>query len=117
MNKEIIRDILVEELSKCNNFNYKIEIGNLKLKINTKKCYQILIDKSSQFEGGIDSNRLFKQYESKSFYILKSDIWSKFEEKIQQLDFIEIQSIVKKVLEENISILNEKRLKEITSLK
>jgi len=48
-NKEIIKDILV----KCNNFNYYVDIGNLELKINTKKLNQILIDNSYYFEGGI----------------------------------------------------------------
>jgi len=102
-NKEIIRNILIEELSKCNNFNYEIKIGDLKIIINTKKLNQILIDNSSYFEGGINSKWRFKQYESKSFYLSYNDIWSKFEIKTG-LEYIEIQSIVKDVLEEDFKI-------------
>jgi len=104
-NKEKIKKILIEELSKCNNFNYYIEIGNLYLTINTKKLYQSLIDNSFYFEGGIDSKVLFKQYESKNLYLSYYDIWSKFEKKTQ-LKYLEIQSIVKDVLEEGFSFSN-----------
>jgi len=102
MNKEIIRDILVEELSKCNIFNYYIDIGNLNLVVNTKKHYQMLVDNSYFFEGGIGSNHLFKCYESKKLY-LSNNIWSKYEEETQ-LDFVDIQSIIKDILEETFKI-------------
>jgi len=102
MNKQIIKDILVKELSKCNIFNYYIDIGNLNLVVNTKKHYQMLIDNSYFFEGGIGSNHLFKCYESKNLY-LSNNIWSKFENKAQ-LDFVDIQSIIKDVLEETFKL-------------
>jgi len=104
-NKQIIKNILFEELSMCNNFNYHIEIGNLYLIVNTKKLYQSLFDNSFRFEGGIDSKVLFKQYESKNLYLSYYDIWSKFEKKTQ-LRYIEIQSIVKDVLEEGFKLKN-----------
>jgi len=104
-NKEKIKKILIEELSKCNNFNYYIDIGNLYLTINTKKLNQSLFNNSSYFEGGIDSKVLFKQYESKNLYLSYYDIWSKFEKKTQ-FRYIEIQSIVKDVLEEGFSFSN-----------
>jgi len=107
-NREIIKDILIEEISKCNNFNYQIKINNLKLVVNTKKFYQSLIDNSYSFEGGIDSKRLFKKYEkyeSKIFHLSYEDIWSKFEDKTK-LNHYEIQSIVKEVLEETFKIKN-----------
>jgi len=101
-NKEIIKDILIEELSKCNNFNYKLKFNRLHLTVNTKKLYQSLIDNSFGFEGGINSKWRFKQYMSKNFYIL-TDIWSKIE-KETQLKYTEIQSILKDILEETFKI-------------
>jgi len=102
-NKEIIKNILVEELSKCNNFNYYIKIDNLYLSVNTKKHYQMLVDNSYSFEGWIGSSLLFKQYESKNCYITNIDIWLKFEEETQ-LKYPKIQSIVKEVLEEGFKL-------------
>jgi len=101
-NKEIIKDILVKELSKCNNFNYYVDIGNLKLTINTKKLYHSLINNSYYFEGCIHSKWIFDIFESKNLY-LSNNIWSKFEDETQ-LKYPKIQSIVKNVLEENFKI-------------
>jgi len=120
-NREIIKDILIEEISKCNNFNYQIKINNLKLVVNTKKFYQILIDNSYSFEGGIGSNRLFKKYEkyeSKIFHLSHNDIWSKFEDKTK-LKYREIQSIVKDILEESFKIkgITPGRLYHYSSIK
>jgi len=102
-NKQIIKDILIEELSKCNNFNYYVDIGNLNLVINTKKLYQSLIDNSYFFEGGIDSKVLFQNNFNKIFFLSYYNIWYKFEDKTQ-LKYLEIQSIVKDVLEESFKI-------------
>jgi len=102
-NRQIIKDILVEELSKCNNFNYRIEIGNLNLIVNTNKLNHILIDNSSWFEGVIDSEWLFSQYENKYFYISYVYFFSKIEDKIK-LKYDEIKSDVKDVLEETFKI-------------
>jgi len=102
-NKQIIKDILIEEFSNCNNFNYYIKIDKLNLFVNTKVLFRILIDNSSWFEGGIDSKRLFKQYENRFFYVSYNDIWSKFE-KETKLKYLEIQSIVKDILEEGFKI-------------
>jgi len=101
-NKQFIKDILIEEISKCNNFNYKIEIGNLNLIVNTKKLYHSLIDNSFYFEGGVGSECRFEKYESKYFFI-SYNIWSKFELETG-LKYDEIQSIVKYVLEKNFKI-------------
>jgi len=102
-NKEIIKNILIEELSKCNNFNYYFYIGQLNLIVNTKKPYQILVDNSSQFEGGINSKCIFEKFENKKIYLSYYDIWSKIEKKTE-LKYIEIQSIVKYILEDNFKI-------------
>jgi len=102
-NKQIIKDILIEELSKCNNFNYHIDIGNLYLIVNTKKLYQSLIDNSSYFEGDVESKWRLYCYDIKYFHLSYEDIWSKFEDKTK-LDHYEIQSIVKEVLEEGFKI-------------
>jgi len=108
-NKQIIKEIIIEEFSKCNNFNYQIEIGNLYLSVNTKKLYPSLINNSSYFEGGVESEWRFEKYKSKNFYLSYNGIWSKFEEKTK-LQYTEIQSIVKDVLEEGF------KLKEITPI-
>jgi len=57
-----MKNLLIEELSKCNNFNYYIKIGNLKLKVNTKKINHSLIDNSFVFQGGISSICVFDYY-------------------------------------------------------
>jgi len=98
-NKQIIKNILIEELSKCNNFNYEIKIDKLNLFVNTKVLFRILLDNSFRFEGGINSKWMFRQYENKNFYLSYNGIWSKFEEKTK-LQYTDIQSIVKDVLEE-----------------
>jgi len=113
-NKEIIRNILIEELSKCNNFNYYVKIGNLKIIVNAKKHYQILIDNSFYFEGGINSKWIFESHKIKYLkikylYLSYDNIWSKFEKEIK-LKYLEIQSIVKDVLEEGF------KLKSITPI-
>jgi len=107
-NKEIIKNILIEELSKCNNFIYYIIIRNLKLTIKTKKFYQILVNYSFYIEGGIGSKVLFKQYKSKNLY-LSNNIWSKIEKKTI-VRSTEIQSIVKNVLEEHFEKIMEKNI-------
>jgi len=101
-NKEKIKKILIEELSKCNNFNYYVDIDNLNLKINTKKLYLSLINNSFQFEGGINSKWLFDKYINNMLY-LSYNIWYKIE-KETQLHYIEIQLIVKDILEETFKI-------------
>jgi len=62
-------------LSKCNNFNYKIRIENLYLKINTKKIYRSLIHNSYNFKAKENSittfsyNKLYNYFfSSKSLY-------------------------------------------------
>jgi len=102
-NKKIIKDILIEELSKCNNFNYYIYNKSLTLKVNTKKLYQILVDHSHYFEGGVGSEWRLDCYKNKYFYISYYDIWSKFE-KETKLQCSEIKSIVKDVFEEGFKL-------------
>jgi len=104
-NKEIIRNIFIEELSKCNNFNYYIYNKSLILKVNTKKLYQILVDHSHYFEGGIRSEWRLDSYKDNYFYLSYRYFWSKFEDKTK-LNHYEIQSIVKEVLEETFKIKN-----------
>jgi len=101
--KQIIKDIFIEELQKCNNFNYHIKIDNLYLIVNTKKLYQSLIDNSYSFEGGIGSEWRFENYKKKYFYLSYIDIWSKFENQTK-LEYIEIQLIVSDILEEGFKI-------------
>jgi len=89
-----------KELLKCNNFNYCIEYGCLKLKIKTTKINHLLINQSYSFEGRIDSNWLFI-YESKynQVYLSCTYFWSKFES--NNFSHNEIIRIMNILLEKN----------------
>jgi len=50
-----INDVILEEISNCNKFNYLIEIGNLILNFDSKNFNQSLFDKSFSFIGMNDS--------------------------------------------------------------
>jgi len=105
-NKEIIKNIIFDKLSKCNNFNYYIRVVNLKLGITSKKLNHILINNCFCFEGAIKSSLVFEY--NKLFYdIFLSDkyIWSEIE-KETKLQYIESYEIVEDVLKEHLLFRN-----------
>jgi len=105
-NKEIIKNIIFDKLSKCNNFNYYIRVVNLKLGITSKKLNHILINNCFCFEGAINSSLVFEY--NKLFYdIFLSDkyIWSEIE-KETKLQYIESYEIVEDVLKEHLLFRN-----------
>jgi len=79
--KEIVKNIILEKLLEIDNYYYTIEIGNLELKITTKKINQILINNSFYFGGGIDidSNFVFINHYRRTSTLSYKHIWSKIE--------------------------------------
>jgi len=104
--EKIVKDILFEEISKCNNFNYHIDIGNLYLIVNTKKLNQLLINNSFSFNGGIDSELiLIYSKRINLFWLSYIRIWSEIEDKIEyetnfKASYLDFQFLLKKILEE-----------------
>jgi len=86
---------LSEELLKCNNFNYKIKIGNyLYLSIHTKKPFQSLFDNSYYMEGAVGISHRFsynKHYHN--FQLSKF-----FDNLYEKNNHTEIESIIEKNL-------------------
>jgi len=106
-NKELIKRLLFEEISKSDNFIYFIQIGAFNLRINANKYYQSLIKYSSCFNGknvGIKNVEFIKVDRYASFY-LKNDIWLKFQNETE-LNYVDIYIIIKSIIKDCL-IVNE----------
>jgi hypothetical protein len=105
--KEIVRNILIEEFSKINNINYHFGYPNLLIKVNTKKLVPSLVNQCTYFEAGINSEYRFdytKNYTKNSrFWLSYNNFWLKFE-KETKLKYVEIQQLVKNVLEKGFKL-------------
>jgi len=102
-NKEIIKNILIEELSKCNKFIYDIQINNLILEVITEKSYPSLINYCSWFGGYINTEWIFEFNKQTNVLWTSKNFISKFEKKTK-LQYTEIQSIVKDILEKGFKV-------------
>jgi len=92
-NKESVKKILFEKISKCNNFKYIIEIGNFEFVISTKKFYLSLVNNSQYFSGLIDSNCIFYLRDDKKFWLSYLNVWVEIEKKTK-LQYYEIKSFI-----------------------
>jgi hypothetical protein len=102
-NKEIVRNILIEEFSKINNVNYHFRTTNFLIKVNTKRLIPSLVNQCIYFEAGINKQWKFQHRKNGYFWLSNIHIWSKFE-KETGLNYAEVQSLVKDVLEEGFNL-------------
>jgi len=105
----IIKKFLLNEITKCNNFRYEVPIGNLHIRIKTRKCYLSLIKHSYYFEGKFNYKIIFDGYND----LLYSNIWLyKFPyylvEKQTKLKYDEITLVINNILKKilNTKIIN-----------
>jgi len=104
-NNEIIKNILIKELSKCNKFIYDIQINNLILKINTKKSYPSLIDYSIRINVYTDSEWIFS-FNKKNNVLLpfNHNIFSKIEKRVMKIQYNVIKEILENIIKEYFNL-------------
>lgn len=105
MHQQINKEIIINEILKCDNFIYIFKIGNLKLEVSSKKLYKSLVNKCYYFKGMVGSEFRFDYYTHvlKRFYVSEKYFFSEIR-KITGIRFSEVRLLIQKVLKEDFNL-------------